>query len=76
MIAVAGGAEKTKQADWYDHVIDHQINSDWVDEVREFSNGGVDVAHDPVGGTLLTKSGDACGMATYYRVCCDTRFTC
>ena len=33
-----------------DHVIDHQINGDWVDEVRELSNGGVDIAYDPVGG--------------------------
>ena len=52
VIAVAGGAEKTKQAEFLgaDHVIDHQINGDWVDEVRELSNGGVDIAYDPVGG--------------------------
>tara|TARA_X000000368_G_scaffold71565_1_gene52228 strand:+ start:6973 stop:7947 length:975 start_codon:yes stop_codon:yes gene_type:complete len=52
VIAVAGGTEKTEQAKFLgaDHVIDHQINSNWVDEVREFSNGGVDVAYDPVGG--------------------------
>ncbi len=52
VIAVAGGEEKIQQAKLLgaDHVIDHQVNSDWVDEVREVSGGGVDVAYDPVGG--------------------------
>ncbi len=52
VIAVAGGEEKIQQAKLLgaDHVIDHQVNSDWVDEVREASGGGVDVAYDPVGG--------------------------
>ena len=52
VIAVAGGEEKVEQAKVLgaDHVIDHQKNSNWVDEVRDVSNGGVDVAYDPVGG--------------------------
>ena len=52
VIAIAGGSEKTKQAKLLgaDHVIDHRLNSNWVDEVREVSNGGVDLAYDPVGG--------------------------
>ena len=52
VIAVAGGEKKIQQAKLLgaDHVIDHQTNSNWVDEVREVSNGGVDVAYDPVGG--------------------------
>ena len=52
VIAVAGGSEKTEQAKLLgaDYVIDHQINVDWVNEVREVSGGGVDVAYDPVGG--------------------------
>ena len=52
VIAVAGGKEKAEQAKMLgaDYVVDHQINPDWVDEVRDASNGGVDVAYDPVGG--------------------------
>ena len=52
VIAVAGGKEKVEQAKMLgaDYAIDHQINPDWVDEVRDASNGGVDVAYDPVGG--------------------------
>ncbi len=52
VIAVAGGKEKVEQAKILgaDHVIDHHINPDWVNEVRDVSNGGVDVAYDPVGG--------------------------
>ncbi len=52
VIAVAGGKEKVEQAKMLgaDYVVDHQINPDWVDEVRDTSNGGVDVAYDPVGG--------------------------
>ena len=52
VIAITGGGEKTSQAKVLgaDHVIDHQINPEWVDEVRDLSGGGVDVAYDPVGG--------------------------
>ncbi|MEE2682616.1 MAG: NADPH:quinone oxidoreductase family protein [Actinomycetota bacterium] len=52
IIAVAGGEEKVAQALLLgaDHVIDHQSTPNWVEKVREFSNGGVDVAYDPVGG--------------------------
>ena len=80
VIAIAGGAEKTKQAEFLgaDHVIDHQINSDWVDEVRELSNGGVDIAYDPVGGdtTHQVRRCMAGWLTSHYWVCCwDTRFT-
>ena len=52
VIAVAGGKDKVDQAKLLgaDYVVDHQINPDWVDEVRDASDGGVDVAYDPVGG--------------------------
>lgn len=51
-IAIAGGEEKCALARGVgaDVVIDHQLNPDWVDLVREASGGGVDVAYDPVGG--------------------------
>ena len=81
VIAVAGGAEKTKQAEFLgaDHVIDHQIKGDWVDEVRELSNGGVDIAYDPVGGdtTHQVRRCMAGWSTSHYWVCCwDTRLTC
>jgi NADPH:quinone reductase len=52
VIAVAGGAEKVAQAKQLgaDVVIDHHETSNFVDDVREASGGGVDVAYDPVGG--------------------------
>lgn len=52
VIAVAGGAEKVAQAKQLgaDVVIDHHETPNFVDEVREASGGGVDVAYDPVGG--------------------------
>ncbi len=52
VIAVAGGAEKVAQATSLgaDVVIDHHEVPNFVDAVREASNGGVDVAYDPVGG--------------------------
>ena len=52
IIAIAGGEEKVKQTLRLgaDHAIDHQSTPDWVDEVRALSDGGVDVAYDPVGG--------------------------
>ena len=79
VIAVAGGAEKTKQAEFLgaDHVIDHQIKGDWVDEVRELSNGGVDIAYDPVGGDTTHQVRRCMAMVDFhYWVCCwDTRLT-
>jgi NADPH2:quinone reductase len=52
VIAVAGGAEKADLAARVGAhvVIDHRETPDWVEAVREASNGGVDVAYDPVGG--------------------------
>tara|TARA_B100001559_G_C16418828_1_gene584067 strand:+ start:48 stop:1022 length:975 start_codon:yes stop_codon:yes gene_type:complete len=52
VIAIAGGEEKVAQAVnlGADHVIDHKLNPDWVEKVRTLSDGGVDVAYDPVGG--------------------------
>lgn len=52
VIAVVGGDEKVKVARdlGADEVVDHRVNPDWVDTVRELSDGGVDVAYDPVGG--------------------------
>ena len=52
IIAIAGGEEKVEQTLRLgaDHAIDHQSTPDWVDEVRALSDGGVDVAYDPVGG--------------------------
>ncbi|MDH3707078.1 MAG: NADPH:quinone oxidoreductase family protein [Acidimicrobiia bacterium] len=57
VIAVAGGAEKVGhcRALGADHVIDHHVNEDFVDEVRDVSGGGVDVAYDPVGGDVLHR---------------------
>ena len=51
-IAVAGGATKVALLHEIgaDVVIDHRETPDWVDAVREASDGGVDVAYDPVGG--------------------------
>ncbi|MDH3707942.1 MAG: zinc-binding dehydrogenase, partial [Acidimicrobiia bacterium] len=55
VIAVAGGNDKVAQAKALgaDEVIDHLENPAWVDEVRELSGGGVDVAYDPVGGDTM-----------------------
>lgn len=52
VIAVVGGADKVKivRGLGADEVIDHRATPDWVDVVRELSDGGVDVAYDPVGG--------------------------
>ena len=52
IIAIAGGEEKVEQTLRLgaDHAIDHQSTPDWVNEVRALSDGGVDVAYDPVGG--------------------------
>jgi len=57
IIAIAGGEEKVEQALRLgaDHAIDHQSTPDWVDEVRALSDGGVDVAYDPVGGDTTHK---------------------
>ena len=52
IIAIAGGEEKVEQTLRLgaDHAINHQSTPDWVDHVRALSDGGVDVAYDPVGG--------------------------
>jgi NADPH:quinone reductase len=51
-IAIAGGRTKVDllREIGADVVIDHNVTPDWVDNVREVSGGGVDVAYDPVGG--------------------------
>lgn len=52
IVAVAGGETKAALARdlGADVVIDHHVDADWVDAVREATGGGVDVAYDPVGG--------------------------
>jgi NADPH2:quinone reductase len=53
VIAVAGGAEKADacRALGAHVVVDHRATPQWVDAVREATDGrGVDVAYDPVGG--------------------------
>ncbi len=52
VIAIAGGEEKTAEARQLgaDEVIDYHRTPEYVDTVREMSDGGVDVAYDPVGG--------------------------
>ena len=57
VIAVAGGETKVDllKEMGVDHVVDHQKTPDWVDEVREMSGGGVDVAYDPVGGDTFQQ---------------------
>lgn len=52
VIAVVGGDEKADlvRSLGVSHVIDHRRTPQWVDEVRDISGGGVDVAFDPVGG--------------------------
>ena len=57
VIAVAGGDTKADllREMGVDHVVDHNENPDWVDEVREASGGGVDVAYDPVGGETFQQ---------------------
>ena len=57
IIAVAGGDTKADllREMGVDHVVDHRKNPDWVDEVREASGGGVDVAYDPVGGDTFQQ---------------------
>jgi len=51
-IAVVGGEEKAAlvRGLGVEHVVDHKQIPQWVDTVREMSGGGVDVAHDAVGG--------------------------
>lgn len=58
IIAVAGGAEKAELCRRLGAhvVIDHRANPDWVDAVKEATDGkGVDVAYDPVGGDTFHK---------------------
>ena len=52
MIAVAGGANKVMHAKSVgaDVAIDHTRHKSIPDAVKEASQGGVDVAFDPVGG--------------------------
>ena len=52
VIAVAGGDTKVQLCRdlGADVVIDHHETPDWVDAVRTATDGGVDVAYDPVGG--------------------------
>lgn len=52
VIAVCGGEEKVEQAKLLgaDEVVNHHEFPNFVDRVRELSDGGVDVAYDPVGG--------------------------
>jgi NADPH2:quinone reductase len=53
VIAIAGGEDKVALAKQLgaDDVIDHRVAPDFVDAVRELTNGkGVDVCYDPVGG--------------------------
>ncbi len=53
VIAVAGGAAKAALCETLGAqvVVDHQATPQWVDLVREATDGrGVDVAYDPVGG--------------------------
>ena len=56
-IAVVGGDQKADlvRSLGVDYVVDHRANPDWVDEVREMSGGGVDVAYDAVGGDAFHK---------------------
>ncbi len=56
-IAVVGGGEKADlvRSLGVDHVVDHLAHPDWVDEVRDMSGGGVDVAFDAVGGDAFHK---------------------
>jgi NADPH2:quinone reductase len=56
VIAVAGGREKAAlcRALGADVVVDHRETPDWVDIVRDATDGaGVDVAYDPVGGSTF-----------------------
>jgi len=50
--AVVGGDEKAElvRSLGVERVVDHRRTPEWVDTVRELSDGGVDVAYDPVGG--------------------------
>lgn len=52
VVAVAGGDTKVQLCRdlGSDVVIDHHETRDWVDAVRAATDGGVDVAYDPVGG--------------------------
>jgi len=58
VIAVAGGDEKTARCRdlGADVVIDHTQYESFVDAVREASDGGVDVAYDPVGGAVFQQA--------------------
>ena len=58
VIALAGGAEKVAlcEALGAHHVIDYHEVPDFVDRVRELTDGaGVDVAYDPVGGEVFGR---------------------
>ncbi|MEO5842516.1 MAG: NADPH:quinone oxidoreductase family protein [Acidimicrobiales bacterium] len=59
VIATAGGPEKVELCRGLGthHVIDYRATPDFVDEVREVTEGhGVDVCYDPVGGDVFRKS--------------------
>lgn len=56
VIALAGGPEKCRIAleQGADHALDYSAGPEWVDRVREITNGdGVDVIYDPVGGEIF-----------------------
>ncbi len=58
VVAVAGGEEKVAccRALGADEVIDHRETPDFVDLVRELTDGrGVDVAYEAVGGEVFTR---------------------
>ena len=61
VIAVAGGKDKVEQAKMLgaDHIVDHQKNPDWVDEVRDASDGGVTLLMIQLGEKRLIKLEDA-----------------
>lgn len=59
VIATAGGAEKVQKCRdlGAHHVIDYRETADFVDTVREITEGkGVDVCYDPVGGDVFRQS--------------------
>jgi NADPH2:quinone reductase len=58
VVAVAGGATKAQLCRdlGADVVIDHHEVPDWVDAVRAATDGGVDVAYDPVGGDTFHQA--------------------
>jgi NADPH2:quinone reductase len=59
VIALAGGEKKcaVASANGADHAFDYLSDVDWVESIREITNGtGVDVIYDPVGGEIFDKS--------------------